>query len=171
MIIRTVRDKTPATGKNCFIAEDAVLIGDVITGDECSIWYKTVLRGDVNYIRIGDRVNIQDACVLHTTYKKTTIHIGNDVSIGHRAIVHGATLEDEVLIGMGAILMDHVYVSTRSIIAAGALLLEHTRVEPYSIWAGVPAKKIGEVSEEQVRTLILQTAENYIKYAQWYGEG
>ena len=103
--------------------------------------------------------------------KKTTIHIGKDVSIGHRAIVHGATLEDEVLVGMGAILMDHVYVGTRSIIAAGALLLEHTRVEPYSIWAGVPAKKIGEVSEEQVRTLILQTAKNYIKYAGWYKEG
>ena len=170
MIIRTVRGKTPVTGKNCFIAEDAVLIGDVITGDECSIWYKTVLRGDVNYIRIGDRVNIQDTCVLHTTYKKTTIYIGNDVSIGHRAIIHGATLEDEVLIGMGAILMDHVYISTRSIIAAGALLLEHTRVEPYSVWAGVPAKKIGEVSEEQVRTLILQTAENYVKYARWYRE-
>jgi len=161
---------TPVTGNNCFLAEDAVLIGDVVTGDDCSIWYKTVIRGDVNYIRIGNRVNIQDACVLHTTYRKTTIHIGNDVSVGHRAIVHGATIADEVLIGMGAILMDHVQVGTRSIIAAGALLLENTTVEPYSIYAGVPAKKIGEVTEEQVETLIRKTAENYIKYAKWYME-
>ncbi len=171
MIIKTVRGKTPVTGDNCFIAEDATIIGDVVIGNDCSIWYKTVIRGDVNYIRIGDRVNIQDACVLHTTYKKTVIHIGNDVSVGHRVLLHGATLEDEVLIGMGAILMDHVHVGRRSIIAAGALLLEHTRVEPYSIWAGLPAKKIGEVTEEQVEQLILGTARNYMKYAKWYMEG
>ena len=171
MIIKTVRGKTPLIGNNCFIAEDATIIGDVVIGDGCSIWYKTVIRGDVNYIRIGDRVNIQDACVLHTTYRRTTILLGNDVSVGHRVLLHGATVEDEVLIGMGAILMDNVHVGRRSIIAAGALLLENTKVEPYSIWGGLPAKKIGEVTEEQVEQLILATAKNYMKYAQWYMEG
>jgi len=171
MIIKTVRETTPVIGKNCFVAEDATIVGDVIIGDDCSIWYKTVIRGDVNHIRIGNRVNIQDACVLHTTYKKTVIRLGNDVSVGHRVLLHGATVEDEVLIGMGAILMDHVRVGTRSIIAAGALLLENTIVEPYSIWAGLPAKKIGEVTEEQVEQLILSTAKSYMKYARWYLKG
>ena len=168
MIIKTVRGKTPVIGKDCFLAENVVLIGDVTLGDECSVWYGSVLRGDVNSIRIGRRVNIQDGCILHTTYKKTVIELGDDVSLGHRVLLHGAVVEDEVLIGMGAILMDNVQVGTRSIIAAGALLLEETRVEPYSIWAGVPARKIGDVRDEQVEQLIRATARNYLHYAGWY---
>ncbi len=168
MIIREVRGKQPVLGRDCFVAENAVLIGDVVLGDQCSVWYGSVLRGDVNSIRIGHRVNIQDGCILHTTYNKTVIEMGNDVSLGHRVLLHGTMVEDEVLIGMGAILMDHVYVGTHAIIAAGALLLEHTRVEPRSIWGGVPARKIGEVTDEQVEQLIRATARNYIRYAGWY---
>ncbi len=168
MNIKTIRGITPKIGKDCFIADTAVLIGDIIIGDRCSIWFGSVLRGDVNYIRIGRRVNIQDGCILHTTYQKTTIHIGDNVSVGHGVILHGATIEEEVLIGMGAIIMDYTHIGKHSIIAAGALLKEHTVVEPGSIYAGVPAKKIGEVSEKQTRDLILRTADNYISYAKWY---
>ncbi len=171
MNLKTIRGITPQVGRDCFIADNALLIGDVIIGSQCSIWFGSILRGDVNYIRIGNRVNIQDGCILHTTYQKTTIHIGDNVSVGHGVILHGATLEEEVLIGMGAIIMDYVHIGKHAIIAAGALVKERTVVEPGSIWAGVPAKKIGKVTEKQINDLIRRTAENYIKYSKWYLEG
>src|SRR3954468_10907767 len=143
-------DKSPQFGSNCFFAPNATIIGDVIMGDECSIWFNAVVRGDVNYIRIGNRVNIQDGAVIHCTYQKAPTTIGNNVSIGHNAIVHGCTLEDNVLVGMGAIVMDHAYVEKNSIIAAGAVVLENTRVESGCIYAGVPAKKVKQVSPEQM---------------------
>ncbi len=139
-LIKTLRDISPQFGKKCYLAETATVIGDVVMGDECSVWFNAVIRGDVNSIRIGDRVNIQDGAIVHCTYKTAPTTIGNSVSIGHQAMVHGCTLHDNVLIGMGAIVMDHVVVHSGSIIAAGAVVLENTVVESGWIWAGVPAK-------------------------------
>ena len=139
-------------------------------GDRCSVWFNAVIRGDVNSIRIGNAVNIQDNSILHCTYRKTTINIGNNVSIGHRVIVHGAEIHDNVLVGMGAILMDNVVVEQGCIIAAGAVVLENTRVEAGSIYAGVPARRTGEVDKEQFRVMIERIAENYISYSGWYTE-
>lgn len=158
----------PQFGKNCFIAPNATVVGDVITGDDCSIWFNAVVRGDVNSIRLGDRVNIQDGAVLHATYRKTKTTIGHRVSIGHLAIVHGCTVEDNVLIGMGAIVMDHAYIASNSIIAAGAVVLENTRVEAGSIYAGVPARKVKDISQELIHGEINRIAENYIMYAGWF---
>lgn len=168
MIEREVRGFFPQCGQGCFIAENAVLVGDIIMGSQCSVWYGAVLRGDVNSIRIGNRVNIQDGCILHTTYRTTTIRIGDDVSIGHGAIVHGAEIESEVLIGMGAIVMDHVTIGKHAIIAAGAVVPEHTVIPERSVFAGIPARQTGTVSENQVNDLILKTAKNYLMYAGWY---
>src|SRR5512133_388227 len=169
-LIKTVRGFSPAFGKECFLAENATIIGAVIIGDFCSVWFNTVIRGDVNSIRIGNKVNIQDGSILHTLFQKSVVEIGDNVSIGHNVIVHGARIEDDVLIGMGAILMDHSVIGHNSIVAAGALVLEGTVIEPGSIYGGVPARKIKEVDEDQSREMIEKIAENYIRYAQWHRE-
>ena len=167
-LIRSVRGFTPEFGPDVFLAETAVVIGDVIAGAQCSVWYNAVVRGDVNAIRIGDRVNIQDGAVLHSTYEKCGLTIGNDVSIGHNAIVHGCTVQDKVLIGMGAIVMDQAVIGEGSVIAAGAVVLQNTVVEPGSLMAGVPAKRIGAVSAELSKGEIERIARNYILYAGWF---
>lgn len=169
-LIKSVRGKTPGMGADCFIAETAVVIGEVEMGDQCSVWYNAVIRGDVNYIRMGNKVNVQDGVMIHGTYQKAATEIGNNVSIGHNAIVHGCTLHDNVLIGMGSIVMDHCVVGSGSIIAAGAVLPQGTIVPEGSIYAGVPARKIGEVSPELREGQIQRIADAYVKYAGWYRE-
>ncbi len=168
MIIKELNGKKPQFGKDCFIAENAVIIGDVICGDNCSIWYNAVIRGDVHYIKIGNKVNIQDGAVIHATYKKCPTNIGNNVSIAHNAIVHGCTIKDNVLIGMGAIVMDDCVVNSNAIIAAGAVLTKGTIVEPGTIYAGTPAKKIKDISQELLSGEVERIADAYIKYASWY---
>jgi len=158
----------PLWGKNCFIAPNATLCGDIIIGDDCSIWFNAVVRGDVNSIRMGNKVNVQDGAVIHCTYLKTTTQIGNNVSIGHNAIVHGCVIEDNVLVGMGAIIMDNAKVGSNSIIAAGSVILENTIIESGSIYAGVPAKKIKDISEDLIKGEIERIANNYLMYAGWY---
>lgn len=167
-IIKTVRGWTPVIGNHCFLAENAVITGDVTLGDHCSVWFHAVIRGDVNWIKIGNKVNIQDQAILHTLYQKSTITIGDSVSIGHRAVVHGATIHDRVLIGIGAIVLDHAVIHENSIIAAGALVKDSAIVEPNSIYAGVPAKKIKEIDPEQTREMIEKIANNYLFYSDWY---
>lgn len=169
-LIKSVRGFTPQIGKDCFLAENATVIGDTVIGDECSIWYNTVLRGDVNSIRIGNRVNIQDGTVLHTLYEKSTIEIGNNVSVGHNVTIHGAHVKDGALIGMGSTLLDHAVVGEGSIVAAGSLVLSHTVIEPGSIWGGVPAKFIKKVDPQQSKELNQKIANNYLMYAGWYKE-
>lgn len=169
-LIKSVRGFTPKMGKDCFLADNATIIGDVVMGDECSIWFSTVLRGDVNSIRIGNRVNIQDGSVLHTLYEKSTIEIGNDVSVGHNVTIHGATVKDGALIGMGSTLLDHVVVGEGAIVAAGSLVLSKTVIEPGSIWGGVPAKFIKKVDPEQAKELNQKIAHNYLMYSKWYEE-
>ena len=158
----------PAWGSNCFIAPNATLAGDIIMGDDCSIWFNAVLRGDVNFIRMGNKVNVQDGAVIHCTYLKTSTVIGNNVSIGHNAIVHGCVIGDDVLVGMGAIIMDNANIGRNSIIAAGAVVLENTVVEPGTIYAGVPAKKVKDISETLIKGEIDRIANNYVMYAGWY---
>ena len=168
--ILSVLGKTPQFGENCFIAPNATIVGDVITGDDCSIWFNAVVRGDVHYIKMGNKVNVQDGAVIHCTYQKNPTNIGNNVSIGHNAIVHGCTVYDNVLIGMGAIIMDRCEIHSYSIIAAGSVLLEGTVVEEGSIYAGVPAKKIKEVSKELINGEINRIANNYLKYSSWFSD-
>ena len=167
-LIKSVRGFDPVIGKNCYLAENATIIGDVVIGDDCSIWFNTVLRGDVNSIRIGNRVNIQDGSVLHTLYKKSTIEIGDNVSIGHNVTIHGATLKNDVLIGIGATILDHAVVNENSIVAANSLVLSNTIIEPNSIYAGVPAKKIKSIEPNQSKEMIEKIANNYLMYASWY---
>ncbi len=155
-------------GENCFIAPNATIVGDVMMGKDCSIWFNAVVRGDVNSIRMGDKVNVQDGAVIHATYQKTKTIIGNNVSIGHNAIVHGCTVEDNVLIGMAAVVMDNAHIGSNTIIAAGAVVLEGTKVEAGSIYAGVPAKKVKDVSQELIHGEIDRIANNYIMYADWF---
>lgn len=169
-LIRSVRGFTPSFGKECYLAENATVVGDVVMGDHCSVWYNAVIRGDVNSIRIGHKVNVQDGAVLHCLFEKSVIEIGNNVSIGHNVIVHGAKIEDDVLIGMGSIVMDHAVIGHHSIIAAGALVLEGTVVEPGSIYGGVPARRLKDIEEEQARNMIERIANNYIRYASWFRE-
>ena len=169
-LIKSVRGFTPQWGTNCYFAETATVIGDVILGDDCSVWFNAVVRGDVNEIRIGHRVNIQDGALLHCTYQKTGTYIGNDVSIGHLALVHGCTLEDNVLVGMGAIVMDHVVAPPNCLIAAGAVVLENTILESGFIYAGVPARKVKELDPATAKFYIERTATNYVKYAGWFRE-
>ncbi len=171
MIVRTVRGKTPRWGKECFIAENAVLTGDVVLGDGCSVWYGAVLRGDVHYIHIGDRVNIQDGVVIHATYRKFPTRIGNDVSIAHNATVHGCTIHDKVLIGMNAVILDGAVIETGSIIAAGSVVTKGTRVESGSVYAGIPAKKIKDLPTELLEGEIIRIAGSYKMYASWYQQG
>lgn len=158
----------PSYGTNCFFAPNATIVGDVVMGDDCSIWFNAVIRGDVNSIRMGNKVNVQDGAVIHCTYKKTKAIIGHNVSIGHNAIVHGCTIADNVLIGMGAIVMDNAVIGTNSIIAAGAVVLEGTEVPAGSIFAGVPARKVKDVSQEQIHGEIDRIAGNYVRYADWF---
>jgi carbonic anhydrase/acetyltransferase-like protein (isoleucine patch superfamily) len=166
-LIKSVKGIKPIFGANTFLADNATVVGDVVMGDECSVWFNAVVRGDVHSIRIGNRCNIQDGAVIHCTYQKASTTIGNYVSIAHNAIVHGCTIEDKVLIGMGAIVMDHAVIGTGSIIAAGAIVLQNTKVEPGSIYAGNPARKIKDVSPEQAE-VFMRTATNYVMYATWF---
>lgn len=166
--IYEIKGVKPTWGKNCFIAPNAALAGDIIMGDDCSIWFNAVLRGDVNFIRLGNKVNVQDGAVIHCTYQRTSTLVGNNVSIGHNAIVHGCVIEDDVLVGMGAIIMDNAHIGSNSIIAAGAVVLENTIVEPGTIYAGVPAKKVKDIPETLIKGEIERIANNYLMYASWY---
>ena len=169
-LIKSVRGFTPKFGENCFLAENATIIGDVVMGNDCSVWFNTVIRGDVNTIKIGNLVNIQDGSVLHTLYEKSTIEIGDNVSIGHNVTIHGAKICDNVLVGMGSVILDHAVIGENSIIAAGAVVTSGTVVEPGSLYAGVPAKKIKNVSPEQTKEMIYRISHNYRMYADWYKE-
>ncbi len=167
-LIKTVRGKTPVIGKNVFLAENATIIGDVQIGDNCSIWFNVVIRGDVHYIKIGNNVNIQDGAIIHCTYEKYPTIIGDNVSIAHGAIVHGCTVKNNVLIGMGAIVMDDAVVEENTIIAAGTVVTQGMKLEPNSIYAGVPARKIKNIEKSAAKNEIQRIANNYQKYAQWY---
>ncbi len=169
-LIKSCRGFTPKNGNDCWFAENATIVGDVVMGDHCSVWFNAVIRGDVNSIVLGNKVNIQDGAVLHATFEKTKTILGNNVSVGHNALVHGCTVEDNVLIGMGSIVMDNCYIESGSIIAAGAILTEGTRVAPGSIYAGVPAKKIKSISKEQFEGEVMRIANNYLKYSEWFKE-
>jgi carbonic anhydrase/acetyltransferase-like protein (isoleucine patch superfamily) len=167
-LIKSVRGFTPRLGKECFLAETAVIIGDVIAGDQCSFWFNVVIRGDVNSIRIGNKVNIQDGTVLHCLYQRSVIEIGDNVSIGHNAVIHGARIRSNVLVGMGAVILDDAEIGENSIVAAGSVILTGARVEPGSIYAGVPARRVKEVDPEQTADMINRIANDYIMYAGWY---
>jgi len=169
-LIKTVRGKNPRFGENCFLAENATIIGDVEMGEDCSVWFQAIVRGDVNSIRIGNKVNIQDAAIIHCTYERAATRIGNNVSIGHRAIVHGCTIHDNVLVGMGAMIMDNAVVNSNCLVAAGAVVLENSVLESNCIYAGIPAKKVKELSPEQFEDSVLRIADAYLMYAGWYGE-
>lgn len=169
-LIIPVRGFTPKVGDDCFLAENATLIGDVTMGDGCSVWFNTVLRGDVNTITIGDRVNIQDGSVLHTLYQKSTIEIGNDVSIGHNVTIHGSKIHDFALIGMGAVVMDDAEVGEGAIVAAGSVVLSRTKIGPNELWGGAPAKFIKPVDPAQAREMNVKIAHNYLMYSKWYSE-
>ena len=168
--IKSVKGIIPQFGSNCFLADNATITGDVIMGNNCSIWFNTVVRGDVHTIRIGNNVNIQDGVIVHCTYQKAATNIGNNVSIAHKAIVHGCTIHDNVLIGMGAIIMDNVVIESNCIIAAGAIVLENTKVESGSLYAGIPAKKIKDLDRTLIEGQILRIANAYPMYASWYDE-
>ena len=169
-IIKTVNGKTPKIPDDCFISENATIVGDVVMGKLCSVWFNAVIRGDVHYIKMGDRVNVQDGAVIHATFQKSPTNIGNNVSIGHNAIVHGCTIHDNVLIGMGSIVMDDCVVESNSIIAAGAVVTQNTKIETGSIYAGVPAKKVKDISQELISGEIDRIANNYVKYSGWFKE-
>ncbi len=168
MIIHPVNGKSPVFGEDCFIAENATIVGQVSMGNQCSIWFNAVLRGDVHFIKMGDKVNVQDGAVIHCTYQKSPTTIGNNVSIGHNAVVHGCTIHDNVLIGMGAIVMDDCIIESNSIVAAGAVVTQGTRVPGGTIYAGMPAKKLKEVSVELSSGEIDRIANNYVKYSSWF---
>lgn len=169
-IIKTLKGVSPKFGKNCFLADNAAIIGDVTMGDECSIWYSATLRGDVNTITLGNRVNIQDGAVVHTLYKRSVAVIGNNVSVGHNAIIHGAHVHDNCLIGMGAILLDNVVVGSGSIVAAGSTVLSGTVIPENEVWGGMPARKLKDITAEQSRDIVTRTANDYVMYASWYTE-
>jgi len=169
-LIKEVRGFTPKIGKNAYLADNATIIGDVVIGDDCSIWFNAVLRGDVNSIRIGNRVNIQDGTVLHTLYQKSVVEIGDDVSVGHNVVIHGAKIENGALIGMGAIVLDHAVIGEGAIIAAGSVVLSGTQVEPGSIYAGVPAKFVKKVDPDQAKEINQKIAKNYLMYSGWFKE-
>ncbi|HNY75535.1 MAG TPA: gamma carbonic anhydrase family protein [Bacteroidales bacterium] len=169
-LIKSVKGVSPQWGKDCWIADNATIVGDVIIGDQCTIWFNAVVRGDVHYIHIGNKVNIQDQVVIHCTYQTSPVEIGNNVSIGHSAIIHGCKIGNNVLIGMGAIIMDDVIIEDNCIIAAGAIVTKNTFIPSYSIFAGIPAKKIKNLSVEQLQKEVLDIAEHYPMYASWYNE-
>lgn len=167
-LIKKINGKEPKWGKGCYFSENTSIIGDVKMGDYCSVWFNAVIRGDVNHITMGNKVNVQDGAIIHATYKTAATNIGNNVSIGHNALVHGCTIHDDVLIGMGSIIMDGCIIESNSIIAAGAVLTEGTHVEAGSIYAGIPAKKIKSVDEKLLKNKINKTADNYLMYSSWY---
>ena len=167
-LIKSCRGNTPSIPESCWLAENATVVGDVEMGGNCSIWFSAVVRGDVNSIKFGDNVNIQDGAVIHATYEKTKVNLGNNVSVGHNANVHGCTVGENVLIGMGSIVMDNCVVESNCIIAAGAVLLEGTHVESGSVWAGVPAKKVKQLSPELFEGEVKRIATNYRMYAGWF---
>ncbi len=169
-IIKPVKGKSPKILEDCYVADNATIVGDVIMGSQCSVWFNAVIRGDVHYIKMGNKVNVQDGAIIHATYQKSPTNIGNNVSIGHNAIVHGCTIHDNVLIGMGSIIMDDCVVESNSIIAAGAVVTKNTRVEAGSIYAGVPAKKVKDISEELISGEINRIADNYVEYSSWFKE-
>ena len=169
-LIKEIKGIKPIFGEDCYLSENATVIGDVVMGDQCSVWFQAIVRGDVNSIRIGNKVNIQDGAIIHCTYLKTKTNIGNNVSIGHRALVHGCTIHDNVLIGMGAIIMDDAVIESNCLIAAGAVVLEKSHLESGYIYAGVPAKKVKALSEAQFKDNIERIANNYVKYSSWYKE-
>jgi carbonic anhydrase/acetyltransferase-like protein (isoleucine patch superfamily) len=169
-LIKPVKGIHPQFGNDCYLAENSTIVGDVIMGDQCSVWFNAVVRGDVNSIRMGNKVNIQDGAVIHCTYEKTKVEIGNNVSIGHNALVHGCKIADNVLIGMGAIVMDNCEIGSNTIIAAGAVVLENTKVEAGVIYAGVPAKKVKDINQELIHGEINRIANNYIMYSGWFKE-
>jgi carbonic anhydrase/acetyltransferase-like protein (isoleucine patch superfamily) len=169
-LIKSVRGKKPVFGNNCYLAENATVVGEVVMGDDCSVWFNAVVRGDVNFIKIGNKVNIQDGAVIHCTYQKTGTTIGNNVSIGHNAIVHGCDVHDNVLIGMGAIVMDNAIINSNTIIAAGSVVLEGTIVEEGSVYAGVPAKKVKNIDPELLKGEVHRIANNYLMYSGWFKE-
>ena len=167
-LIKELNGVKPVFGEDCYLSENATIIGEVTMGDNCSIWFNAVIRGDVNYIKLGNKVNVQDGAVIHATYKTSPTNIGNNVSIGHNALVHGCTIHDNVLIGMGSIGMDNCIIESNSIIAAGAILTEGTHVESGSVYAGIPAKKIKSVDNKLLEGQINRIADNYLKYSSWY---
>lgn len=167
-LILPVLDRSPQWGDDVFIAENATIVGDVIMGNQCSVWFQAVIRGDVNSIVLGNKVNVQDGAIIHCTYQKAATVIGNNVSIGHRAMVHGCTIKDNVLIGMGAIVMDHCVIEENCIIAAGAVLLEGTHVSSGSVYAGIPAKKVKDLSPELFEGEVKRIANNYVMYSSWF---
>ena len=169
-VIKSVRGKAPSIPDDCFIAENATIVGEVTMGNQCSVWFSAVVRGDVNYIKMGNKVNVQDGAVIHGTYQKSATTIGNNVSIGHNALVHGCTIHDNVLVGMGSIIMDGCVVESNSIIAAGAVLTQNTLVKSGNIYAGVPAKKVKDISHELISGEINRIADAYIKYSSWFKE-
>ena len=167
-LIKTVNGKSPQFGSDCYIAENSTIVGDVICGDQCSFWFNSVVRGDVNFIKMGNKVNVQDGAIIHCTYQKAATTIGNNVSIGHRAMVHGCTIHDNVLIGMGAIVMDNCVVESNSIVAAGAVLTQNTVVESGTIYAGVPAKKVKDINASDFAGEIERISNNYVMYSGWF---
>jgi len=170
MIIKELNGNKPVFGDDCFLAENCVIVGEVTMGDQCSIWYNAVIRGDVHYIKLGNKVNVQDGAVIHATYQKHPTNIGNNVSIGHNAMVHGCTIHDNVLIGMGAIVMDDCVIESNTIIAAGAVVTKGTHVKSGTIYGGIPAKKVKDISQELISGEIDRIANNYVKYSSWYKE-
>jgi carbonic anhydrase/acetyltransferase-like protein (isoleucine patch superfamily) len=169
-LIKSVRGFTPHMGKNCYLADNATIIGDVVMGDDCSIWFGAVLRGDVNSIRIGNRVNIQDNSTVHTTFEDSVAEIGDDVTIGHNVVIHGARIESNALIGIGSVLLDHVVVGSNTLVAAGSVVLERTILEPNSLYAGTPAKRIKTIDPRRLESMIQRIAKDYVMYAGWYKE-
>jgi len=169
-LIKSCRGNSPKFGTNCWFAENATIVGEVTMGDQCSVWFSAVVRGDVNSISMGNKVNVQDGAVIHATFEKFKTTLGNNVSIGHNANVHGCTVEDNVLIGMGSIVMDGCYIESNCIIAAGAVLLQGTKVESWSVYAGVPAKKVKTLSPELFKGEVQRIADNYIEYSSWFKE-
>ncbi len=169
-IIKEINGKAPQFGADCFVADNATIVGDVQMGDQCSVWFNAVLRGDVHFIKMGNKVNVQDGAIVHCTYQKSPTTIGNNVSIGHNAIVHGCTIQDNVLIGMGSIVMDDCIIESNSIIAAGAVVTKGTIVPSGTVFAGMPAKKIKDISVELSTGEVNRIADNYVKYASWFKE-
>ena len=169
-LIKSVKGISPVFGNDCYLAENSTIVGDVVMGDSCSIWFNAVVRGDVNSIRMGNKVNVQDGAVIHCTYQKTKVEIGNNVSIGHNALVHGCTIHDNVLIGMGAIVMDNCVIGSNTIIAAGAVVLENTICDSGAVYAGVPAKKVKDINQELIHGEIDRIANNYLMYSGWFKE-